>query len=271
MLGRDLSEYLKAKGYEVATPSSAGFNLLGNYTELFEQVALFQPDIILHAAAYTQVDKAESAPELAMSINKDGTHTLVQMAKALDCIFVYISTDYVFDGAQNTPYLSSDRPNPISIYGKSKYYGELAVQEHLEMYYIVRTSWLYGQYGHNFVQFVLEAARQGREIPVVQDWIGSPTWTGSLCAMIENIMTSGAFGIYHAADAGSVSRFDQAVQICRNAGLSVDHIRPVLGSTFSAPAKRPSYSVLDPTPLVVPTWETSLQGYLQQYLMGQTG
>jgi dTDP-4-dehydrorhamnose reductase len=186
-------------------------------------------------------------------------------AQAVDAILVHISTDYVFDGRKGVPYTVKDRPNPISTYGLSKYYGELAVQELLDTSYIIRTSWLYGIHKHNFVEFVLSSARQGREVNIINDQYGTPTWTGSLCQLIERIFTSGGFGLYHAADSGVVSRYDQALAICRGAGLSTEHIRSISRTEFSQPAARPQNSALDCAPLEVSHWETSLQAYLKQY------
>lgn len=144
MLGRDLVPYLQAKGYTVFPSTSQQMNLMETSQSMQDKLEPFQPEIIVHAAAYTNVDGAESEPDLAMLINKDGTRNLAEAAQALNAIFIYISSDFVFDGLKRTPYEPSDRPNPISTYGLSKYYGELMVSELLESYYIVRTSWLYG-------------------------------------------------------------------------------------------------------------------------------
>ena len=266
MLGRDLTADLRGKGYEVAALSSSDVNLLHPIDAIERVIARHTPEIIIHAAAFTDVDAAERDPEVAMTINKDGTRKLAVIARDLGAILAYISTDYVFDGNQRTPYTIADKPNPINAYGVSKYYGELMVQEILETAYIIRTSWLYGQHRHNFVQFVLDGARQGRPLRVVNDWTGSPTWTGSLSHQIERIVTSGAYGMYHACDRGAVSKFEQAQAICRASGLSTDHIQPASFREFSFTAQRPAYSALNPGELSVPSWETSLQGYLTQIL-----
>jgi dTDP-4-dehydrorhamnose reductase len=265
MLGRDLVPYLRGKGYEVFPVSSGTFNLLGTMERLREQLEPFQPQVIVHAAAYTGVDSAESEPDLAMAVNKDGTRKLAEVARHLDAILIYISSDYVFDGLAQAPYMPGDRPNPISVYGLSKYYGELMVSELLEAYYIVRTSWLYGIHKRNFVQWVLDTARSGGTVRVATDWIGSPTWTGSLCVALEKILQSGAYGTYHAADVGIVSRYEQARAICRAAGLSEDHVRPVPAVELGLPAARPAYSPLECPGLFMPSWETTFQAYLEQY------
>ena len=265
MLGRDLVPYLIGKGYHVTGIDRDHLDLLGPEENIISYIGALQPDIIVHGAAYTDVDGAEKNPDLAMAINKDGTRKLVMAAKATDAILVYISTDFVFDGLKHAPYEAVDRPNPINAYGLSKYYGELAVTELMESYYIIRTSWLYGIHNKNFVQFVLDTAKEHRDISIVDDVFGTPTWTGSLCAAIESIMTSGAFGTYHAADSGVISRYQQAVTICRSAGLPSDHIKPVSASEYVTPATRPPYSALDCGDLAIPSWETAFHAYLEQY------
>lgn len=265
MLGQDLTLYLRDKGYEVFPVSSGALNLLGTTEHMREQLEPFQPQVIIHAAAYTGVDAAENEPDLAMAVNKDGTRKLAEVARHLDAILIYISSDYVFDGLAPTPYSPEDRPNPISVYGLSKYYGELMVSELLDAYYIVRTSWLYGIHKRNFVRRVLDTARSGGTIQATTDWIGSPTWTGSLCVALEKILQSGAYGTYHAADVGIISRYDQARAICRAAGLSEEHVRPVSAAELGLPAARPAYSPLECPGLCMPSWETTLQAYLEQY------
>lgn len=265
MLGRDVVSYLSAKGYEVFPSSTDYLDLLATEETITGKLEAVEPEVVIHCAAYTNVDGAEREPDLAMAINKDGTYKLAMAARELGAIFIYVSTDFVFDGLKGEPYTPADRPNAINAYGLSKHYGELMVSEHLESFYIVRTSWLYGIHNRNFVQFVLESARQGNTVRAARDWIGSPTWTGSLAVAIETLMNSGAFGIYHAADAGEVSRYEQALAICQAAGLSTDHVVPIRGEELNLPANRPQYTVLDCPGLAVPNWETSLQAYLEQY------
>lgn len=265
MLGQDLIPYLRAKGYDVFPVSSDYMSLLETAESMTEKLEPFSPEVIIHCAAYTNVDGAEREPELAMAVNKDGARNLALAARELDAILIYVSTDYVFDGLKNEPYLPTDRPNPINTYGLSKYYGELMVSELLEAYYIVRTSWLYGIHRSNFTQWVLDQARAGNEIKAAVDWIGSPTWTGNLCVMLESIMNSGAYGIYHGADQGITSRYEQAKLICRSAGLSDEHVRAIQASELNLAANRPHYSPLACPEWPVPSWETGLQAYLAQY------
>lgn len=265
MLGRDLVTHLRAKGYDVTGVDSHTFNLLGPPDALRRAVERAEPELIIHTAALTDVDRAEREPELAMALNRDGTRTVAEIARDAGCLLAYLSTDFVFDGTAQRPYTPQDKPRPLSAYGLSKYYGELAVQERLDTAYIIRTSWLYGLHGRNFTQFVLDGVRQGRTLTLVNDWTGSPTWTGSLAVLIETIVTSGAYGVYHAVDRGAVSKYEQALAICRAAGLSAHGLTPVSARTLNFAASRPAYSVLDPSPLASPSWETSLAAYLTLY------
>lgn len=265
MLGQELVPYLRAKGYEVFPISTDYMSLLETSESMREKLEPFSPEIIIHPAALTNVDAAERDPDLAMAVNKDGTQKLALAAKELGAIVAYISTDYVFDGLKQEPYVPSDRPNPINTYGLSKYYGELMVSELLEEYYIIRTSWLYGIGRTNFVQWVLDQARAGNEVKAATDWVGSPTWIGNLCVAIESVITTGAYGTYHAADAGSISRYDQARLICKMAGLSDEHVRAINSNELNLPANRPHYTPLACSEISVPSWETGFQAYLEQY------
>jgi dTDP-4-dehydrorhamnose reductase len=270
MFGKELVPYLRAKGYTVVATDSESLNLLETAESIQAKLAQWEPEVIIHTAAFTNVDAAEADADLAMAVNKDGTQKLAMAAREVGAIMAYISTDYVFDGSKHAPYAVTDRPSPISAYGLSKYYGELMVTELLEEYYIIRTSWLYGIHGRNFVQFVLDSARQGRPVTIIDDQFGSPTWTGSLCNLVETIFTSGQFGTYHAADQGAISRYDQALAICKAVDLSTDHIRPIASREFAQAAQRPAFSALDTGDLPVPSWTTSLQAFIQQYLNHST-
>lgn len=265
MLGQELTRHLKAKGYTVFSTSSDTLNLLVTEDEMKAKLEPFEPEVIIQCAAFTNVDGAERDPDLAMAINKDGTHKLGLVSQGLGAVFAYISTDYVFDGLKSESYLPTDRPNPINTYGLSKYYGELLTSEQVEAYYIIRTSWLYGIHRNNFVQWVLDQARVGGPIKAAEDWIGTPTWTGNLVVAIENIINSGAYGTYHAADSGVISRYEQALQICRMAGLPTDTIVRVNSADLGLPANRPKQSPLACPELAVPSWETGFQAYLLQY------
>lgn len=265
MLGQELTRHLKAKGYDVFPTTSETLSLLLTQDEMKLRLEAFQPEVVIQCAAFTHVDNAEREPELAMAVNKDGTQKLGLAAQSLGAVFAYISTDYVFDGLKPEPYLPTDRPNPVNTYGLSKFYGELLVGEQLDEYYIIRTSWLFGIHRNNFVQWILDQARQGGEVKAATDWIGTPTWTGNLAVDIEKIIMSGEFGIHHAADSGPISRYEQARRICQMAGHSDDCVKPILGAELNLPANRPHASPLACPSLAVPSWETGFQAYLTQY------
>lgn len=265
MLGSHLVSYLTAKGYEVIAMSRSDLDLLGTEEAIKTAVLKHEPQLIIHSAAMTNVDAAEQDPELAMAINKDGTRKLVLAAKEAGAIMAYISTDYVFDGLKDAPYTIDDRPNPVNTYGLSKYYGELQVTELMEMFYIIRVSLVYGIQRNNYMQFVLDSALSNKPIKAATDIISCASWTGGLCATIENIIKSGAFGVYHACDSGSLSRYDRAMSICQLAGLPTSGIEAVTSDDLPLKANRPRYTTLDCSPLAIPDWETSFYGYLEEY------
>jgi dTDP-4-dehydrorhamnose reductase len=263
MLGQQLQMVLPRHGYTLVGASSATFNVLETIEALDQKLTAMGPlHAIVHAAALTRVDEAETNPELAMAVNKEGTHKMALLAKRHNLPLVYISTDYVFDGQQRTPYTPQDKPNPINVYGWSKYYGEVLVTELLEQYVILRTSWVYGHHKPNFVQQVLAAAQSGQHMGVFTDQVGSPTWTGSLAVTIAQALKAKVWGTFHASDRGAVSRFEQAQAICAMAGLGTQHLKPVTTASLNLPALRPAYSVLDPCTLPMPDWQHSLQNYL---------
>lgn len=265
MLGSELVPFLRAQGYTVFPTHRDTLNLLETQDGLRARLEPYAPEIIIHTAAYTNVDGAEREPELAMAINKDGTQKLALVAQELGAILVYVSTDYVFDGLKDSPYEPSDRPNPINTYGLSKYYGELMVTELLDEAYIVRVSWLYGIHRNNFSQWVLDSARLGNTVRAATNWVGSPTWTGSVCTALERIMTSGTYGVYHACDQGVISRHDQAMAMCQLAGLPTTQVEPVHSRDLNLLANRPDFTPMGSPNLPMPTWETSFHAYLTQY------
>ncbi|MFN8614690.1 MAG: dTDP-4-dehydrorhamnose reductase [Vampirovibrionales bacterium] len=264
MLGQAVMADLTGKGYDVVGLGSDQCNLLHDADAIYRTLALLEPALVLQTAAYTNVDGAEREPELAMAINKDGTQKLAEVTAQLDAIFAYVSTDYVFDGHTDRPYRPEDKPNPINTYGRSKLYGEVWAKESSDTHYVLRTSWLYGRHRKNFVSMILDSAREGRPMTIVTDWVGSPSWTGNVAHAIERVITSGAYGTYHVADQGAVSKYDQAVAICRAAGLPSDHLKPVSYKDLNFSAQRPAYSPLDSGELSMPSWETGLHGYLAE-------
>ena len=214
--------------------------------------AEFKPDVVINAAAYTAVDKAESDVELATAINTTAAATLARECATHNARLIHISTDFVFDGTQSTPYKPEDTCNPISVYGQTKRDGELAILECLpHRSLIIRTAWLYSSVGNNFVKTMLRLMKERTQLKVVADQVGTPTNAATLAAVIcELIPQQDVSGIYHWTDAGTASWYDFAVAIYEEAtalgmlNSNLD-IMPIPASEYPTPARRPAYSVLD--------------------------
>ena len=209
----------------------------------FESNAL---DYCINCAAYTAVDKAEEEVEKAYLINATAVKNLAEACQKTGVVLIHISTDFVFDGTKSTPYTEEDTPNPLSVYGKSKLKGEEYVQEICDRHFIVRTSWLYSEYGNNFVKTMLRLAETRKQISVVNDQIGSPTYAGDLAEFSLKVISSEstAYGLYHYSNLGAISWYDFAVEIFRQHNKDV-HVVPISTSSYPTAAKRPKYSVLD--------------------------
>ncbi|QFS45328.1 dTDP-4-dehydrorhamnose reductase [Nostoc sphaeroides] len=212
-----------------------------------------QPQIIINAAAYTAVDKAESEPELASAINAIAPLIIAQESQKLGSFLIHISTDYVFDGNRYRPYQETDATNPLSVYGKTKLAGEEAIRETCAHHLILRTAWVYGTFGKsNFVKTMLRLGAERQEIRVVADQIGSPTWAQDIAIVIAQIipqLTSEISGTYHYTNSGIASWYDFAVAIFEEAQqlgfpLTVERIVPITTAEYPTPARRPAYSVL---------------------------
>lgn len=267
MLGQAVVPCLESRGHSVAAMPKEQMDVT-NYAQVLDAVGEAKPDLVIHLAAFTKVDQAENEPHLAYHINGYGTENLAVVCASLNLPMMYISSDYVFDGEQKTPYTTWDATRPLSIYGKSKLAGERAVMRHLRRFYIARTSWLYGPNGKNFVDTIITAAEQGKPLRVVSDQHGTPTCTLSLSETIADLIATGRFGVYHASDDGVTNWFDFARAIVKNSGLKTD-VSPIETKDMPRPATRPKYSVMDKTTLVstigreLPPWEESLNTYLQ--------
>jgi len=234
------------------------------------------PDIIVNAAAYTAVDKAETEPELAQIINGEAPKILAETAQAIGAYLVHISTDYVFDGRQSSPYQPSDPTHPLGVYGQTKRAGEIAIEQSGCDYLIVRTAWVYGVQGTgNFVKTMLRLGKDREELRVVADQIGSPTWANDLATAIASLTGKRATGIYHYTNSGVTSWYDFAVAIFAEAQalgipLQVQRIVPITTADYPTPAQRPAYSVLGHQQLIKtlgaypPHWRESLKGMLQE-------
>ena len=203
-------------------------------------------DYCINCAAYTAVDKAEKEVEKAYLINATAVKNLAEGCQTTGTVLIHISTDFVFDGTKRTPYTEEDTPNPLSVYGKSKLKGEEYIQEICERHFIVRTSWLYSEYGNNFVKTMLRLAETRKQISVVNDQIGSPTYAGDLAEFSLKVISSGstAYGLYHYSNLGAISWYDFAVEIFKQHKKEV-RVVPIPTSSYPTAAKRPPFSVLD--------------------------
>lgn len=265
-LGIDLMSALEPD--HTVTPWDVGELDITDLSAVVSAVRALKPDLILNAAAYTDVDGCESHEELAYRVNAIGPRNLAIGALETGAEILHISTDFVFDGEKETPYLEFDETNPRCVYGKTKLAGERAIREVTPRHYILRTAWLYGHNGHNFVKTMLRLASERDTVSVVDDQVGTPTATWDLIDAITAVMGSGAYGTYHATCEGACSWYDFAAAIFRYAGVSVN-LMPTTSEALGRPAKRPAYSVLDNFMLrhqrqvTLRDWETALKAYMK--------
>ena len=227
------------------------------------------PDAVIHCAAYTAVDAAEDNVELCRKINADGTQNIANVCKELDIKMIYISTDYVFDGEGERPWEPDDERTPLNVYGQTKYEGELAVQNTLDKFFIVRIAWVFGINGKNFIKTMLNLGKTRDSLTVVNDQFGSPTYTYDLARLLVDMVETDKYGIYHATNEGICTWYEFACEIFRQAGMNVK-VSPVLSSEYPAKAKRPSNSRMSKEKLTengfekLPTWQDALGRYLKE-------
>ncbi len=243
-----------------------------NLKDFFEKN---NPDLVINCAAYTAVDKAEDDFENALNVNAIGAKNISEICKKHDIPLIHISTDYVFDGTKNLPYCEDDAVNPLSVYGKTKLQGEIFIQESGAKYVIIRTSWLYSEFGNNFVKTILRISKEKEFLKVVNDQIGNPTYAGDLAEVILIIAKkylSEEFwksGIYHFSNEGQCSWYEFTCEILKIKSINT-LVYPVSSSEFPSKVNRPKYSVLDKTKikntfqLTINNWRTSLEKCLQK-------
>ncbi|RZS92372.1 dTDP-4-dehydrorhamnose reductase [Cuneatibacter caecimuris] len=232
-------------------------------------------EAVIHCAAYTAVDAAEDNPDVCMKVNAQGTENIARVCGDLDLKMIYISTDYVFDGEGERPWQPDDQRHPLNVYGQSKYEGELAVQKYLEKYFIVRIAWVFGVNGKNFIKTMLRLGEERGCVSVVDDQIGSPTYTYDLAVLLVDMAESDKYGIYHATNEGLCSWYEFACEIFRQAGMSQVKVTPVKAEEFPAKAKRPSNSRMSKDKLEengfsrLPSWQNALGRYLKEIRPGK--
>ncbi|MFH1507988.1 MAG: dTDP-4-dehydrorhamnose reductase [Candidatus Omnitrophota bacterium] len=254
MLGSILTEVLSAE-FEVKGIDIEDSDIIDT-EKTTKIIKNYNPGIIIHTAGFTDVDECELNQKKAFSINSLGTKNVAGAANEVGATLFYISTDYVFDGKKSIPYTESDTPNPLNIYGKSKLEGEEIIRNNLTKYFILRTSWLFGPNGKNFVSTILQKAKENDRLQVVDDQVGSPTYTLDLADAIRFLLStlnsqllSGYYGIYHITNAGSCSWYEFAKEIIFLKQLDT-RILPVSTAEYKRPARRPMMSALDNSKLI---------------------
>lgn len=271
-LGWDVCRELERRGIPFRGASSKDFDLT-TPGDVRAYIAEYAPESVIHCAAYTAVDRAEDEPELCRAVNVEGTRIIAQCCRELGAKMLYISTDYVFPGDGERPYEVDDETGPLNVYGRTKLEGEEAVKELLEKYFIVRISWVFGAHGNNFVKTMLKLAECRKEIRVVCDQFGSPTYTADLAPLLCDMVQSEKYGVYHATNEGGCSWAEFAQEIFRIAGKDV-LVRPILSSEYPAKAARAhnsqmSKQSLDSSKLYrLPLWKDALWRFLNGPITG---
>lgn len=229
-----------------------------------------QPEAVIHCSAFTAVDRAEDETELCRRVNVEGTKNIAKICKKLDCKMLYLSTDYIFSGDGERPWEPDDEASPLNAYGQSKYDGELALKKYVEKYFIVRISWVFGINGNNFIKTMLRLGRENGAVKVVDDQIGSPTYTYDLSRLLVDMIESGRYGAYHATNEGICSWYEFAKEIFRAAGMNDVSVTPVKSGEFPVKAKRPKNSRMSKEKLVangftlLPAWQDAVARYVKE-------
>lgn len=266
MLGRAVARAGARLGHEVVALGHGELDVT-DAAHVARVVGAAAPAAIVNCAAFTDVDGAESAEARALRVNGDGAGTVARAATESGARLVHVSTDYVFDGRKRTPWLESDPVAPLQAYGRTKLAGERAVADAGGEHAIVRTAWLFGDGGPNFVATMLRLGAEREEVSVVTDQRGGPTWTGHLApALVEVAERRGDVGIFHAAGAGDCSWYELAVEVMDRAKLRC-RVVPTTSDRFVRPARRPAYSVLGSereAAIVLPPWQAGLDAYLEE-------
>ena len=265
-LGRELQKRLQGTDFRATdvqeldiTDESAVASMIGGY----------KPDVVIHGAAWTQVDAAEEKPDLAWQVNAIGTQNIAKACRPNDATMVYISTDYVFSGEGNLPFAVDAEKFPVNMYGMTKLFGEQAVQMLLRKYFIIRISWVFGKNGNNFIKTMLRLGKERKELNVVADQWGSPTYTADLAPLICDMIETEKYGVYHATNEGITCWADFAAVIFKETGISCE-VHPIPTEAYPTRAQRPKNSRLSKKSLDaagfhrLPDWRDALKRYLME-------
>lgn len=269
MLGNDLIKTLGLR-HKVVGKDFNDFDIT-NKEITRKEILDILPQIVVNSAGFTNVDGCETEAENAFLVNAEGTKNVALACKEGKIKLVHISTDYVFDGKKGKPYLEDDTPNPLNIYGKSKLKGEQYIKEITDDFLVVRTEWLYGEKGNNFVSTILKLAGVEKELRVVDDQIGSPTYTKDLAYAIGVLLEHNLKGVYHVTNRGTCSWYEFALKILESARIEDVKVNPISSKTYNRPAERPAYSALNcskfekETGFTLRPWEDALAEYLESF------
>lgn len=272
MLGQDMVAEFQRRGHDVIALDRARLDIT-DLRAVREAIGSLKPDLVVNCAAYTDVDRAEAEPDIAMAVNGLGPRNLALACAAQGSALMHISTDYVFDGEKDGPYEIWDTPNPINVYGRTKLWGENYVRSLMHRYYLVRTSWLFGAGRRSFISTILEKMRLGQAIRVVTDQVGCPTYTRDLARVCADLADTGCYGIYHVTNQGSTTWANLAAHVLRACGSGLE-VEPITSDLIKRPARRPRNSQLDPKPLVqtlgyLPQeWQEAVHEYLRARMAG---
>ncbi|MBQ6696542.1 MAG: dTDP-4-dehydrorhamnose reductase [Lachnospiraceae bacterium] len=267
-LGYDVVKELERRGMEAIGVDIEEMDIT-DASSVEKVIGEAAPDAVIHCAAYTAVDAAEDNVELCRKVNADGPENIAKMCKKLDIPMIQISTDYVFDGMGEQLWQTDDKREPVSVYGQTKYEGELAVQNTLEKYFIVRIAWVFGVNGKNFVKTMLNLGKTRDKLTVVCDQFGSPTYTYDLAKLLVDMIQTDKYGVYHATNEGFCSWHEFACEIFKQAGMQVE-VAPVTSDQYPTKAKRPFNSRMSKDKLEengferLPDWKDALSRYLKE-------
>lgn len=268
-LGFDVMNELTKRGYTAIGADITDFDII-DAKSVDKYITALQPDAVIHCAAWTAVDLAETEIEKCTLVNKTGTENVVNACKKIGAKLLYLSTDYVFDGGGTEPWKPYDKRNPLNVYGKTKYEGELAVEQY-KKHFIVRIAWVFGKNGKNFIKTVLKLANSYDTLNFVSDQIGTPTYTYDLARLLVDMIETEKYGIYHATNEGGyISWYDFVLEILKQAKIEGKTVNPVTSEQFKSPAKRPYNSRLDKSALVkngfipLPDWRDAVHRYLME-------
>ena len=266
-LGHDVMGELKKRGHEAVGVDIGEMDITdaGCVKRVMTQTA---PEAVIHCSAYTAVDRAEEEVELCRRVNAEGTKNVAEVCAGLDCKLLYLSTDYIFSGEGERPWEPGDEPDPLNVYGLTKFEGEQEIKSRMDKYFIVRISWVFGVNGNNFIKTMLRLGRENGAVRVVDDQIGSPTYTYDLAVLLVDMIETEKYGEYHASNEGICSWYAFAKEIFAAAGLNEVEVTPVSSEEFPAKAKRPKNSRMSKEKLVkngfnkLPSWQDAVKRYV---------